>query len=202
MFKPKILKSSDAAVYAMPTLEDESIPQSEVMISQRIEESQRQAYEEGFESGEKAGFTEGTEKASVLIDRLSQIIEEVTEFKKGLVKDVQEQVVNLAIAIARQVIAEEINTRPEIIVNVVKEALNKLQRQGTIKIRINPALHELFIRKKPELSELHEDIAFDVSSNIPLTGPLVTSQTEEVVTDIEEMISNVTEGLRKNLGNN
>ena len=94
---------------------------------------------------------------------------------------------------ARKIIIDEISTKPEVIVTVVKEALKRLQRMGTITIKINPALYELFMEKKPELIDIHEDIIFDVNSNVSLTGPLVISQTEEVVTDIEALIANVIE---------
>jgi flagellar assembly protein FliH len=174
----------------MPSLEEENISQSRDDILQKNGDIQRQEYEEGFASGEKAGFTEGEQKASVLIDRLEKIIEEMTMFKENLVKDAEKQVVDLAVAIARK----------EIIITMVKEALKKLQKVGTITIKINPALYDLFMKKKPELIDIHQDIIFDVNSNIPLTGPLVISQTEEVVTDIDSLMSNIIEEMRIDRG--
>jgi flagellar assembly protein FliH len=194
LFDKIIIKQSDAVLYSMPSLEEEHISQSRDDILQKNGDIQRQEYEEGFASGEKAGFTEGEQKASVLIDRLEKIIEEMTMFKENLVKDAEKQVVDLAVAIAR------INTRPEIIITMVKEALKKLQKVGTITIKINPALYDLFMKKKPELIDIHQDIIFDVNSNIPLTGPLVISQTEEVVTDIDSLMSNIIEEMRIDRG--
>jgi len=192
LFKARIIDDCDASPYCMPALEDDSLPRRKEDIIKEIEETQRRAYEEGFASGEKAGFADGVQKAEILVERLESIINDVAVFKENLVREMEKQVVDFAVAMARKIIIDEISSNPEIIVTVVKEALKRLQRMGTITIKINPSLYDLFMQNKPELIEIHEDIIFDVSSNVSLTGPLVISQTEEVVTDIEALIANVT----------
>ncbi|UCD36075.1 MAG: hypothetical protein JSU90_04385 [Nitrospiraceae bacterium] len=193
----KVMRSAEALVYSMPSFEDDSLPGKREKSLQRIEELQRKAYEEGFAVGEKAGFAEGERRASVLIGSLEKIIEDVDRFKEGLVDAVEEQVVGLATALARKIIAEEIRTRPEVIVSVVRESLKKLQRMGRITLKINPALHDLIMKNKSQLTDIHEDIAFDINANVSLTGPLVISQTEEVVTDIEALMANMVSELEK-----
>lgn len=192
----RITNEGEVYLYSMPLLEDEnSILKSKQDTKRDIEELQRKAYEEGFASGERAGFADGEQKAVILIERLGKIIEEIAVFKENFVKDLEGQVVDLAIAMARKILHQEISARPELIVTVVKEALKKLQRTGVITIRINPALYDLFMKKKPELTDIHEDIIFDVNSNLSLTGPLVISQTEEVVTDIDALIARIIEDI-------
>ncbi len=195
MYKGRILKNSKAVLYSMPSL-DERIG-GDVSFLQKSEHIERQAYETGFAAGEKAGFTAGEQKAAVLIERLEKIMEEIFVFKENLVEDLEAQVVNLAIAIARKIIIEEIGIKPEIIVTMVKEALKRLQRVGAITIKINPAIYDLFMQKKPELLDIHQEIIFDVDSHVPLTGPLVISQTEEVVTDIDSLMANIIEKMKE-----
>ena len=194
MFDNRIMKQSDAALYRMPSLEEE-MPRNQGILQER-ENIQRQAYEEGFASGEKAGFAAGEQKASVLVERLEKIINEITAFKENLIVEAEGQVVDLASAIAGKIIIEEINTKPGIIITMVKESLKKLQRLGAITIKINPALYDLFMKKKSGLIDIHEDIIFDVNSNVPVTGPLVISETEEVVTDIDSLLNNIIEEMK------
>lgn len=196
--KDKILKNVDAVLFNMPSLEEES---DRKLILHKAEEIQRLAYEEGFSSGEKAGFTHGEQKALVLLDRLESIFEELVEFRENFVKGLESQVVDLARAIARKIIIEEISTRPEIIIKMVKEALSRLQRMGTITIKINPSLHEMFKKKRPELLDIHPDIVFDINSQVPVTAPLVISEIEEVVTDIDALLANVMEEMKKTMSN-
>ncbi len=191
MNKSDHISTAEATPYSMPFLEDESIAGGSEGILRKAGEIQRQAYEEGFSTGEKAGFVEGEQKALLLTERLEKIIDELVGFKERIVNETETQVVELAVAIARKIIIEEINAKPEIILTMVTESLKRLQRIGTITIRINPALYDLFTENKAKLTEVHEDIIFDVNPNVPVTGPLVISQAEEVVTDIESLISNI-----------
>jgi len=188
-------KGEDVSLFSMPSLEDERRCPDEKTVKERAEEIQRQAYEEGFTSGEKAGFAEGEQKAAVIIGSLHKLLETIARFKEDLVDNLESQTVDLAITIARKIINEEIQTRPEVIVSMVKEALRRLQRSGTILIKINPVLHEMFMEKKAELLEVHGDITFDVNSSIAVAGPLVVSQIEEVVTDVESLLDNVIDEL-------
>lgn len=193
MFNGKIIKQSDAALYCMPSLEDDRAGGTRLENAGDI---QRRAYEEGFAAGEKAGFTEGKQQAGLLIERLESILRDTAVFKENLIDDLKDQLVDLAVAIARKIIITEISTDPEIIVTMVKEALKRLQRIGRITIKINPALQELFTEKKSEIMDIHQDIIFDVVTNLPVTAPLVISETEEVVTDIESLLNNIVEEMK------
>jgi len=181
----------------MPSLDEGRISRSGDAMIEVAEDVQRKAYEEGFAAGERAGFSEGEQKSSVLLNRIENIINDLTMYKESFVEEVEEQVVDLAVAIARKIVIEEITTKPEIIVYLVKEALKRLQRIGNIRIKINPSLHDLFIKMKSELIEIHEDITFDVDSSVPVTGPFVISEIEEVVTDIDSMINNIVEDMKE-----
>jgi flagellar assembly protein FliH len=181
-------------VFNMPSLDDEM---DERTLLRKADDIQRQAYEEGFSSGEKAGLAHGEQKAEVLLERLEGIIKELEEFRGSLADRLESQVVDLSTAIARKIIIDEVRTKPEIITTMVREALLKLQRTGTITIKINPSLHEIFKSKKPALLDVHPDIVFDVNSGVPVTAPLVISEIEEVVIDIDSLLANVVEEMKK-----
>ena len=191
MFSKKILKNSEATLYTMPTLEAESRARM-----QSIEDRQRLGYEEGFASGEKAGFRSGEEKASILIEQLSNIIQEILAFKDGFIKETEGQIVDLSIAIAKKIIYDEVTLNPEIIVSIVRNALKKMQRKGTITIKINPALHELLTKHQDSLLGIHNDIIFDANEKMPVTGALVIGQNEEVVTDLDSIVANIVEQIK------
>ncbi len=191
-----ITEAEDLALFCMPSLEDESTGTDEKTLREKAEEIERLAYEEGFATGQKAGYDEGKQEAAVLTGSLHELLESIARVKQELVENLESQAVDLSIIIARKIINEEVKTRPDVIVSMVKEALRRLQRSGTITVKINPVLHDLFMEKKAELLEVHGDITFDVSSSIAVAGPIVVSQIEEVVTDVESLLDNVINELR------
>lgn len=182
--------------YCMPSLQ--SIVRegaADLSLGQRADEIEREAYERGFEEGEKAGFTMGELKAAVLAKRLEKIIEELTTLTERLVKEIEPQVVELAVTIARKIILSELSVNPGRILEITKEALLRLERRGQITIKINSSLYDLFEKHKPELLTVHPDIVFEVDPSAPLYGPLVIGPSGEVVTDIDDQLRNILKDL-------
>jgi len=185
------MKGGEATLYTMPLLEDDGRS-----ALQSIEERQRLGFEEGYASGEKAGLRAGEEKAALLIEQLSVILQEIGTFRDNLIKETESQVVDLAIAIARKIVFDEVTEKPDRVLSVVRNAIKKVQHKGTITVKINPALHELFTRNHASLLSIHNDIIFDASEKIPVTGPIIIGENEEVVADLDEMIANIVEEIK------
>ncbi len=166
----------------------------------RSEELEREAYEKGFEVGEKAGLEMGRQKAAVQLDRLEKIISEFQVLRQQVVSEIEPQIMDLAMTIARRILTEELSVRPELVVAMTKEALRRVEKNGTITIRMNPSLHDLFTRVKPQLLELHPDIVFEPDPAVSVSGAVIIAQKEEVLTDIDLQLKNVRDSIEGNLG--
>lgn len=187
--------AKDIVPYKMPLLEEKvkntSNEVNRLSLNQGVETMEREAYEKGFEAGEKAGFSLGEQKALVLIEKIETIIREITSLRETLIKELEPQIVELALSIARKIILRELTTNPDEIVEITKEALTKLGRTGQITIRINPFLHDLFMKHKPEFFDIHPDLVFDVDPSVSQNGSVVIGPAEEVVTDVDEQLKNL-----------
>jgi len=196
------MKDEDVVLYSMPSLDDERVRTGRAKeldyntIMEKANELQKKAYDEGFVSGEKAGHAVGEQKALVLLEGLEKILGELMSVRANALKGVSKQVVELAVAIARKVIIEEVSTKPEIMISMVREALKRMERVGTIAIKVNPAIYDLFVNNRTRLTDIHDDIVIDSDTSVPVTGPLVISKTEEVVTDIESLIENIIKDMK------
>jgi flagellar biosynthesis/type III secretory pathway protein FliH len=208
--KGRIVKLHSGKVYDMPALKKVDLVRTGPgntgqalaahAADRRADEIERDAYEKGFAVGEKAGLEMGRQKAGVLLERLEKIIEDLQAVRQQVVADIEPQIMELAQTIARRILLEELTTRPELLVQIVREALRRIEKTGTITIRINPRLHELFTTMKPQLLELHPDIVFDLDPAAPLTGAVVIGEKEEVVTDIDLQLKNMRDNIEGNLG--
>lgn len=93
-----------------------------------------QAYAEGRAAGYEQGYAQGREQGSaasdaeqqVLVARLEGIMKSLSEPLADLDEAVEEALVTLAIAIARQLIRRELRTNPGEVVAVVREAMAAL----------------------------------------------------------------------------
>jgi flagellar assembly protein FliH len=91
---------------------------------------ERQAWEEGFEAGRKAGVDAGQQQIAKLIAEQKQRLDRFTSLctlqsapLAELDESVVQQMAVLASAIARQVVRRELTIQPEQIIGVVRETL-------------------------------------------------------------------------------
>ncbi|NOZ25424.1 MAG: hypothetical protein GXO94_04965 [Nitrospirae bacterium] len=200
MSKAKILRDESIAGFGMPSLEHaDDAPEKN--FKQDTAAIERAAYEKGFSAGEQAGYAVGEKKALMLVEKLEAILTELTGLRRKILEELQPQVFDLSVGIAKKILRDEISQNPDVIIGLIKTAMEKIERRGTITIRINPALKELISKHKPELLAIHPDIRFDTDPTIPQAGPLVIGPEEEVITDIESQMTNLIEDLGEAIGN-
>jgi flagellar assembly protein FliH len=187
--------AKDIVPYEMPLLKkkdkDMLDVESGLSFNQDVETIEREAYEKGFEAGEKAGFALGEQKALVLIEKLEIIISEITSLKETLTNELEPQIVELVFSIARKIIRKELTTNPDEIVAMTKEALTRLGKTGQIIIKINPSLSDLFMKHKPELTDIYPDVIFDIDPSVAQEGSVVIGPTEDIITDVDEQLKNL-----------
>lgn len=202
MSNVRILKGRESVLYGMPSLERKVQKSDKGMTSSRqsVEEMERDAYEKGFAAGEKAGLEMGAQKAEVLLSRIERMIREIEAYKISIIEEIEPQLLGLASDIAKKVIFEELSLKPEVMVNIVRESMRKLERTGPITIKMNPAVHELFKRLKPQLLEIHSDIIFDIDPSLMPNSQIVIGASEEIVTDIDSQLTNIMEDVGGRLG--
>lgn len=94
-------------------------------------------YEQGRRDGEKAGFDEGMKKAQAEAAQLTRLVRAMDGALDQLGTDVAEEIVALAITLARQMVDDALEARPEAVVGVVREALQQIP-QGKVRIHLHP----------------------------------------------------------------
>ena len=203
MFRKRIIKHCQVNSYSMPSLDDfPFFGKEEYRPSKADPEAiERDAFERGFASGEKAGFEMGEQKITVLLDHLEKLLKEIYSLKEKMLTEVEPQVVLLSVTLARQILKEELKSSPEVVEKMVKEALIKISKIGPITIKLNRPLFDLLVKKKKEFQEIFPDLIFELDTKAPEGGAVVRNMAEEIQTDLDFQLSNMIEDLRTHLEN-
>ena len=90
-----------------------------------IERIQKQAHDEGYQTGHGEGQLKAQDEAARLARAATQLEQALTD----LDQQIADELLALAIEIARQVVRGELTARPEAILDVVHEALAQLPHQ-------------------------------------------------------------------------
>jgi flagellar assembly protein FliH len=171
-----------------------------------VEEARNKAHKEGFAlgeekgiaAGEKSGLDEGRMEWRSLIQETEALITELQTSRMGILKASEEEVLKLVLAFAKKVLRSECLSRPEIILNSIDAAINKISEVDKIVVRINLRDKSMAESKKSEfmkhLSGMGELRIIEDSALTP--GGL---KIETGVGSIDATIESQAEELEKNL---
>ena len=159
------------ARWQMPQMQDEvakaeplppTIPfNAENTLSSSREEARRAGWEQGLSEGRQAARGELRLQA----DRLQHVIEQLASPLAQAGQEIQDELVQLALAIARQIVQRELSTQPEQIREVVTQAIAALPA-GNRHLRIH--LHPEDAHLLAEHMDVHEGASWKIIEDASL----------------------------------
>lgn len=131
-FKEGRAYAADAAAQEPP----QGLPQASVPVID--EEAVAAARAQGFEDGAAKGRQDAREELKEAFGLASKIAESLRAEQSDIIKSAEEALVKLSVAIARQVIRQEVKADPAIVKNICKAAVDQLVEKEGLAIRVNP----------------------------------------------------------------
>lgn len=100
---------------------------------------EQDAYEQGFSQGYSEGLTQAQQEITEHISYLQSLMNTLAMPLLDLDKQVVDELVDLSMAVARQIIRRELKTSPGEVVAVVKEAIGLLPvTAGDVRLELHP----------------------------------------------------------------
>ena len=170
-----------------------------------------QAYQEGFADGQKKGMIDAEktwlamqeEQIKPILMSLQEALLQLNDIRKETHHEIEIEVVELALAIARQVICQEVTIDKEIVMCVAREALAKVEDPGRVKIKMSPSDLKFIKETKSKLSKIVEDIdniTLEAVENIQGGGCIIETDFGEIDARIEKQLQAIEESFRTALG--
>lgn len=111
----------------------------EALRQAAMEEGRSEGHEAGYEQGRREALESTRSEVEKRLQRLDEILSTLDQPLAELDEEVEQALVSLAIAIARQLVRRELRTDPTQIVGVIREAIAVLpSRSRNIKIYLHP----------------------------------------------------------------
>jgi flagellar assembly protein FliH len=98
----------------------------------------RESYERGFRDGEAKIREQTAAELQAGLERLANAAAEVLAAGPRIRREAERSLVQLSIAIARRILHRELSIDPDALAGVIRVALERLDRQDTVRIRIRP----------------------------------------------------------------
>ena len=162
-----------------------------MMTAERIADIEKAAREEGFRSGYAEGLSAGQQEIRQRAARLERLFDAMAEPLAGLDSRVEEELVELALAVARQLLRREIKTDPGQVMAVVREALAALPAAaGRIVVHLHPEDAE-FLRETLPAVETERSWHLVADPSITRGGARLVTQTSHVEATLESRLNAV-----------
>jgi len=108
-------------------------------VAEQLQEAYNQARQKGFQQGLAEGLRAGEEQIAQRVNKLDDLLQCLAQPFEELDSQIEEQLVSLALAVARQLVRREIKSDPRQIVGVIREAVSLLPvATGTVQIELHP----------------------------------------------------------------
>jgi flagellar assembly protein FliH len=118
-------------------------------LEQEIPQREQQAFAAGFRKGEATGQEQAIGRLDPVAEQLARAVADLSQARRKLRRDAEQDVVKLALAIARRILHRELSMAPEAILGVVKAALEKLEGREVDRVRVHPENADI-VRKHVE----------------------------------------------------
>ncbi len=130
-------KTVEAARWDVPVIDTES--GDGYLTAGRLEELQRQAYDEAFQKGHAEGLAAGEAEVKARAERYNTLLKGLAHPFDELDEQIEKQLVELAMAVARQLFRREVRIDPSHVIGVVREAIQLLPAASrNVRLHLHP----------------------------------------------------------------
>jgi flagellar assembly protein FliH len=102
-----------------------------------LEQRAAAEYERGFAESQAAGSQALREQMEAVQIKLARSLEELTGLRPRYRRQAEQDVVSLALAVARRILHRELSMAPEALLGLVKAALDKMEAREVHRVRVS-----------------------------------------------------------------
>jgi flagellar assembly protein FliH len=168
-------------------------------LEERIADAKKEAYGKGFSEGMESRKKEFL----AALKTMAEITREISEFKKKLYSEAEEQMLGLACSVAEKVIQTEVGTNKNIVLGVFREAVKNVVDHDGMKIRLNPDDLRFITEMKPDFLlgfNGFKNTTFEKDASIQRGGVILETVSGEVDARLEQQLIEIKKSFKRNLG--
>ncbi len=153
---------------------------------------EREAYEKGFEQGEKDGLELGDAKAQKIVENLESVFEKINNLRSDILKCYEKEIITLICAVAEKVIDQQVKIDSTIIRRSVINAINMATDKKSIRLKVNPEDFDYIDNLRPDIFQRFNELAsVEIISNpsVKRGGCFLETQCGDVDARIETQLS-------------
>ena len=172
-------------------VEEEKSPSNPLLTANQLEEIQQQAHKEGYQVGYNEGLAKGQNEIQQKVSRLEQVFQALQNPLDQLDDTVEEELVTLSLAIAKQIIRRELKIEPEHVIGAIREAIGTLPLSSrNIQVMLHPEDGQV-VRNNLSVNENEEGWKIVDDPTVSRGGCRIVTDTSTVDATLETRLAAV-----------
>lgn len=164
----------------------------------KVEKIEKDAFALGYQEGYTEAKTVADDEIMALKEEAKNNLMAAYQEKDIIIKSSESEIVKLATAIAKKIIHQEIKTDPDIIINIVRAAMQKVGNNAEINLLVNPENLDTIINAKDELMSLAKgvrEMQIVADKSIPPTGCVIETENETLDARVEKQLAEIEQSM-------
>lgn len=166
------------------------------------ESAYQEAYQLGLHQGKQEAFTKNDQDIKQKLEEFDKLLSGIMNLKKELILFNENHVVELAFHMAKRLAHKEVESDPQVVVQVIKDAIEKAQLDEQITVQVNPTQMEYIEKLRTETArefEFLKKIKLEPVADITPGGCIIHTNYSEIDARFEERVSKLWSALDENL---
>jgi len=171
-------------------------------VQEKLARLEREAYEKGFEQGQKDGLSLGEKRLQEIVGQMEALFRAMTGLKRQVYDEAEAELLQLSVEIARQIIRREVNTDPSVVTRAMQAAFQYLGDRNQVRISVNPADMKEIQKVLPDLAQLNKLERFELVEDpaVERGGCVLETGFGRINGTIEDQLNTLKEELERCLG--
>ncbi len=149
------------------------LDQTQKVCEEMINKAQTEAEnikKDAFQSGYNNGIVSAKEEFEKTVQNLTQIfisaVDQLSNVKDDIIRNAEKDIIDLTLAIAKKLVCSELRQNPDLIIDVIKEAIKTARTNDEITIKVNPQDRMLLEQNAKELIDYLKSATFSPTVKI------------------------------------
>lgn len=184
---------SEPAQASMPAPEE----RAQTLLNEarrRAETIEREAFEKGFDQGERAGKETAERSLATTLQALKQGITALSKAQESRAKHLEVEVIRLAMAVAKKILQREVQAEPNVVLDVVRAALKRVNLRDEVTVKVNPMDRDTITEACPAILQEIEEIrslTIEADETVEQGGAMVECTMGELDVRLERQLQEI-----------
>jgi flagellar assembly protein FliH len=155
---------------------------------------QEDLFAKGFAEGQRAGVAAAQQETAGLAKKLAATLDDLMRVRNEMIRHTEKQMVQLALAVARRVVHREVSVDPQVLITMMRVALERVSDAARVTVRLNPADHQSVVAALAG-EATNDQVTLAADGRVPRGGCKVESEYGDIDAGVDAQIQEIARAL-------